>query len=33
VICDFCGKPYRFDKVDAASLFKSLGHIERQQIH
>lgn len=33
VICDFCATPYRFDSVDAVSLFKTIADQPNQQLH
>lgn len=33
VSCEFCGKPYTFDAVDAAALFQPLSSVENKSVH
>ena len=33
VCCEFCGKPYEFDQVDAAALFQPVPSVENKSVH
>ena len=33
VSCEFCGKPYEFDMVDAAALFRPVTSVENKSVH